>query len=86
MRKNTDLRKRRRREAVQGVVLFGILQLGCAALLVGLCFIPELPVWCVVLFGALAAGCVLSIIGAAAVLRQRFEEIEGGEFDAAAKY
>ena len=35
---------------------------------------------------ALAAGCVLSIIGAAAVLRQRFEEIEGGELDAAAEY
>ena len=86
MRNNTDSKRRRRREAVRGVAIFGVFQLACAALLAALCFIPELPGWCVVLFGVLAAGCLLSIIGAAAVLRQRFEEIEGGELDAAAEY
>ena len=79
MRNNTDPKRRRRREAVRGVAIFDVFQLACAALLAALCFIPELPGWCVVLFGVLAAGCLLPVIGAAAVLRERFREIERGE-------
>ena len=86
MRKNTDPKRRRRREAVRGVAIFGVFQLGCAALLAALCFIPELPGGCVLLFGALAAGCLVPVVGAAAVLRERFREIERGELDAASEY
>ena len=86
MRNDTDPKRRRRREAVRGVAIFGAFQLACAALLAALCFIPELPGWCAVLFGVLAAGCLVPVIGALAVLRKRFEEIEGGELDAAGQY
>ena len=86
MRKNTDPKRRRRREAVRGVAIFGVFQLACAALLAALCFIPALPGWCVLLFGALAAGFLVPVVGAAAVLRERFREIERGELDAASKY
>ena len=86
MRNDTDPKRRRRREAVRGAAVFGVFQLACAALFTALCFIPELPEWCVLLFGVLAAGCLLPVIGAAAVLRQRFREIEKGELDAASEY
>ena len=39
-----------------------------------------------VLFAALAGGCGLPVIPALVVLKERFQEIEGGESDAAADY
>ena len=86
MPKNIDLKRQRKREAVRGVLLFAVIQLACMALFTVLCFIPALPGWCVVLFGVLAVCCVLPLIGALVVLRKRFQEIEGGELDAAAEY
>ena len=81
-----ERRKQRKRSAVRGVLLFALLQLACAACFGALCFIPELPQWCVVLFGGLAALCLVLILPALLVLKDRFKEIEGGELDAAGKY
>ena len=79
---NTEERKeRRKRSAVRGVVFFAVLQVACAVCFGSLCFIPELPQWCVILFGVLAVLCL-----ALMVLKDRFKEIEGGELDAAGKY
>ncbi len=86
MPRNTDLQRRRKREAVQGVALFAVIQLAVIGVMVGLCFIPGMPGWCVALFGALAVLSGVSLIGALVVLRKRFQEIEGGELDAAAEY
>lgn len=86
MPKNIDPKRRRKREAIQGVVLLAVIQLACIVLFAALCFTPVLPGWGVVLFGVLAVCCVLPLIGALAVLRKRFQEIEGGELDAAAEY
>lgn len=77
---------RRKREAVRGVALFGLLQLACTACLASLCFIPDLPGWTVVLFAVLAAVSIAPLVGAIVVLKQRFREIEGGEQDAAGQY
>ena len=53
---NTEERKaRRKRSAVRGVLLFALLQLACAVCFGALCFIPDMPGWCVILFGVLAA-------------------------------
>ncbi len=79
-------RRRRRRQAVLGVALFTLLQAACAACFAALCFIPDLPRWAFRLFAALAALCGLLIVPALVVLKQRFKEIEGGEYDAAAEY
>ena len=76
----------RRREAVRGVLLFALLQLCCAAGFWALAFLPGLPGWGRVLFWILAAGCALLVLPAGLSLKQRFDEIEGGELDAAGKY
>ena len=81
-----ERRRRRRRSAVWGVALFALLQLACAACFGALCFIPDLPKWVFVLFLALAVFCLLLILPALLVLKKRFEEIQGGEEDAAAQY
>lgn len=86
MPKNIDPKRQRKREAVQGVALFAVIQLAVIGVMVGLCFIPGMPGWCVALFGALAVLSGVSLIGAALVLRQRFREIERGELDAASEY
>ena len=86
MQKNTDIQKRQKKDAVQGVLLFALLQAVGVAAFIALCLIPGLPTWAVVLFAALAAGCVLLVIAAVAVLKQRFDEIQGGELDAARQY
>lgn len=84
---NTEDRwKRRRRSAVRGVVLFGLLQVACAVCFGSLCFIPDLPKWAFALFLALTVFCLLLILPALLVLKKRFEEIQGGEEDAAAEY
>ena len=82
----SSTKERRKREAVRGVVLFGLIQLVCTLCLAALCFIPGLPLWCVVLFGALAVFCALPFVLALWALKLRFQEIEGGELDAAAQY
>ena len=81
-----DRRRRDKKAAVAGVLFFAGLQLVCAAAFGSLCLIPELPGWAVVLFGALAAACLLMVVPALAALKQRFQEIEGGELYEAAEY
>lgn len=84
---STDpLKRRRRRQAVLGVLFFALLQLACVICFTALCFIPDLPRWLVWLFAALAGLCGLLVVPALVVLKQRFQEIEGGEYDAAAEY
>lgn len=79
-------RKKRKAEAVRGVLLFALLQAATGICFVALCLIPGLPRWCVILFGVLAALTVALILPALVVLKQRFQEIEGGEADAAGQY
>ena len=81
-----DRRSRCRRQAVLGVILFGLLQLACGAVFAALCLIPGLPRWAVLLFAVLTAFCAALMILALMVLRQRLNEIEGGELDEALKY
>lgn len=92
---NTDLspgggltvqQKKRRREAVTGVVLFTLLQLCCTVGFWALGTIPGLPGWCRALFWILAAGCLVLVIPAVWMLKIRFREIKGGELDAAGEY
>lgn len=82
---NTEKRKRKR-EAVRGVVLFALLQAGCIGGFAALCAIPDLPRWLFYLFAALAVLCVVPLLLALVALKQRFQEIEGGEFDEARQY
>lgn len=82
---NTEKRKRKR-EAVRGVVLFALLQAGCIGCFAALCAIPDLPRWLFYLFAALAVLCVIPMVAALAVLKNRFQEIEGGELDEARQY
>ena len=77
---------RLRRQALLSVTLFVLFQTACAAVFGALCFIPNLPRWAIWLFAALAGGCGLPVIPALVVLKERFQEIEGGESDAAAEY
>ena len=79
-------RRQRRRQAAAGVISFALLQLACVICFAALCFIPDLPRWLFWLFAALAGLCGLLVIPALVVLKQRFDEIEGGEYDAAAEY
>lgn len=87
MQKNTEeLQKRQKRDAIRGVALFIALQLMCVIAFIALCMIPELPQWALLLFAALAVLCVVPIGIALVVLKQRFDEIQGGELDAARQY
>ena len=79
-------KRRWTRQAVLSVVLVALLQAACAAVFTALCFIPDLPRWASRLFAALAGVSGLLVLPALVVLKQRFQEIEGGEFDAAAEY
>lgn len=79
-------KRRQRRQAVLGVVEFALFQLAFAAGFAALCLIPDLPRWAVWLFAALAGLSGLLIVPALVVLKERFQEIEGGESDAAAEY
>lgn len=79
-------RRRQRRQAVLGVAMFILLQAACVICFAALCLIPDLPRWVFWLFAALAGLCGLLVIPALVVLKQRFQEIEGGESDAAAEY
>lgn len=77
---------RRKREAVRGVLLFALLQIGCVAAFASLCWIPDLPRWLFYLFAALSVLCLLPLLASVKVLRQRLKEIERGELDAAGQY
>ena len=81
-----ERKARHRRQAVHGVVFFVVLQIICAVAFGSLCFIPDAPKWVVVLFGILAALCLVLIIPALTALKDRFKEIEGGEWYAAGQY
>ena len=86
---NTEIearKKRRKRQAVLGTAVSGVLSLACAGVLAALCFLPNLPWWAAAVFIALAALRILSIGCSMVVLYQRLQEIEGGESDAAAEY
>nr|WP_325258641.1 hypothetical protein [uncultured Oscillibacter sp.] len=79
-------KQKRKRQAALSVCAFALLQLGCGALFFAFCLVPDLPRWMVWLFAALTGLCGLLILPALVVLKQRFDEIEGGESDAAADY
>ena len=81
-----SLKRRRRRQAVLSVVMFTLFQAACAAVFAALCFIPDLPRWALRLFAALAGVSGLLVLPALVVLKERFQELEGGESDAAAEY
>jgi len=68
------------------VLFFAGIQVVSAAGFAALCTIPGLPHWAFVLFGALAVLCLLLILPVLRLLKQRFQEIEGGELDEAGKY
>ena len=78
--------RRKKRAAALGVAVYGLIMLGSAAVMAGLCFIPDMPLAAQVVLGICAAGFVLLFLPALWVLRARFKEIEGGESDAAAQY
>lgn len=77
---------RRKRDAVRGLLFFGVLQVITCVAFLALCFIPGLPQWAITLFLALGILSLAMIIPALLVLRSRFKEIEGGELDVAGKY
>ena len=81
-----ERRTAQKRGAVRGVLLFAFLQVCSGVAFWALGLIPGLPGWCKVLFWVLAAGCLALIIPAVLILKVRFQEIEGGELDAAGKY
>ena len=86
MPSDTERKRRQKQEAVQGVLLFTALRLaGVMVLLWYISLIPEVP-WLQVLLGLLTLVIGAPVLFVWAVLKQRFQEIEGGEFDAAAKY
>ena len=84
-----DIEQRRRsqkREAVQGVLLFAALRLaGVIVLLWSISLVPEFP-WLQAVLGILTLVIGAPVLFIWPTLKQRFQEIEGGEFDAAAKY
>ena len=85
-RKYKEKQARRKRDAVRGLLFFGVLQVITCVAFLALCFIPGLPQWAITLFLALGILSLAMIIPALLVLRSRFKEIEGGELDAAGKY
>ncbi len=77
---------RRKKEAVQGVLLFALIQVLTAVAFLACLWIPDIPKWAALMFGGLALICMLVLIPALVVLGNRFKEIEGGELDEAGKY
>lgn len=78
-RGNIDLRRREKRSAVLGMLLFILLQGACAVGFWALSQIPELPRWLVLLFLALAGFCLVLLAPALWALHRRFQEIDGGD-------
>lgn len=80
-RGNTDRREAEKRSAAGGVLLFGLLQLACAAGFGALCMIPDLPYWLEILFAALAVGCMVLMLPALWALNIRIKEIGCAQLD-----
>ena len=80
-RGNIDKRRAEKRSAVGGVLLFGLLQLACAAGLGTLCMIPDLPYWLEILFAAMAVGCMVLMLPALWALNIRIKEIGCAQLD-----
>ena len=80
-RGNIDKRRAEKRSAVGGGLLFGLLQLACAAGFGALGAIPELPRWLELLFTALAVGCLSLMLPALWALNIRIKEIGRGRSD-----
>lgn len=78
---NIDKRRAEKRSAVGGALLFGLLQLVCAAGFGALGAIPELPRWLELLFTALAVGCLSLMLPALWALNIRIKEIGRGRSD-----
>lgn len=83
---NIEMHRRQRQEAVKGVLLFALLQLISAGILLWAARISELPSWLSRVLQLIAAADVLAILPTGIILKQRFQEIEGGELDEAGKY
>ena len=81
-----ERKNRRKRDAVRGVLVFALIQIVTAAAFLACAWIPGMPRWVSWMFVGMALLCVLTLIPVIIVLRQRFQEIEGGEFDEASKY
>ena len=79
-------KRRQKRQALLGAGFGCMMLLLSAAICAALCFIPNLPPWLLVLFAGTAILCLLPMGLTLVVLYQRFQEIEGGELDAAAEY
>ena len=77
---------KRRKEAVWGAVFFSLLQIAGAVCLWVLSRLPGIPRWLFVLFLTLAVICLALIPPALWILKIRFQEIKGGELDAAGQY
>ena len=87
MPNDTELKKQRqKREAVQGILFFSAMRIAAVILLLwSISLTADFPcLQAILLILMLAVGIPVLFVGT--VLRQRFQEIEGGEFDAAAKY
>ena len=65
-----------KREAVIGIVLFGLIQLACVVGFWALCLIPDLPQWLFILFAAFGMFCAALMIPALWALKKRFQEID----------
>ena len=86
MPSDTERKRRRKREAVRGVLLFAGLRLAAVVILLWCAAqTPELP-WLQVLLAVVSLGIALPILFVGVTLKQRFQEIDGGEQDAAAQY
>ena len=79
-------RRRQKREAVQGVLLFaGLRSASVVVLLWSASLVPQLR-WLQVILGVLALAVGAPVLFVGVTLKQRLKEIEGGESDAAAQY
>lgn len=79
-------RRRQKREAVQGVLLFaGFRTASVVVLLWSASLVPQLR-WLQVILGVLALAVGAPVLFVGVTLKQRLKEIEGGESDAAAQY
>ena len=70
---------RAKREAVIGVLLFGLLMLACVIGFWTLCTIPGLPKWLFILFAICGVFCAALTLPALWALRKRFQEIDALE-------
>ena len=65
-----------KREAVIGIVMFGLIQLACVVGFWALCLIPDLPQWLFILFAAFGMFCAALMLPALWALKKRFQEID----------